>query len=109
MCELGLTKVQPVIYSSNDGLSEDRTDVIKILNLGDEDEKHTQLKQLLCFEAACFTNDEDRAIVRMVIEGARGSVESFDAFLVDKVRHDPGLLIRLISALKAIMMQTPQR
>ena len=37
------------------------------------------LKQLLGFEAAGFSVESDRAVVRTVIEGARGSVEIFDA------------------------------
>ena len=88
LMELGVTKAKPILYSFGDGLRDDAQDVIQILAKEDEGERQAGLQQLLRFEAAGFSVESDRDIVRGFIQSARGDVESFEAFLVEKVLSD---------------------
>ena len=85
LMELGVTKARPILYSTTDGLRDDAEDVLQILNKEDYGETRAGLQQLFRFEAAGFSVESDRAIVRGFIQSARGDVESFEAFLVEKV------------------------
>ena len=83
LMELGVTKARPILYSSFDGLRDDAADVFCIL-LQDEGEKRAGLQQLFRFEAAGFSVESDRDVVRGFIQSARGDVARFEAFLVEK-------------------------
>ena len=91
LMELGVTKASPILYSYGDGLSDDAGDVIQILCKVDEGERRAGLQQLFGFEAAGFSVESDRDIVRGFIQSARGDVASFEAFLVEKVLSDTTL------------------
>ena len=88
-CELGVTNAPPRIYSRRHGLSESTMDIAKKMirthRKGDRKKRQAAVKELLGFEAAGFTTESDRAVVRTIIEGAHGSVERFDAYLLDMV------------------------
>ena len=85
LMELGVTTVPPILYSYGDCLDDDADDVIDILWKEDEGERRAGLQALFRFEAAGFSVESDRDIVRGFIQSARGDVASFEAFLVDKV------------------------
>ena len=94
LMELGVTKARPILYTESDGLSDDAWDVFSILLRQDEGEKRAGLQQLFRFEAAGFSVESDRDIVRGFIQSARGDVARFEAFLVEKVLqfdHEIGL------------------
>ena len=91
LMELGVTKARPILYSYDDGLRDDARDVHRILLRADEGEKRAGLQQLFRFEAAGFSVESDRDIVRGFIQSARGDVARFEAFLVEKVLSDPEL------------------
>ena len=92
LMELGVTKASPIIYSYNDGLRDDAGDIMGILiRARDAGERRARLQQLFGFEAAGFSVDSDRDIVRGFIQSARGDVASFEAFLVEKVLSDRDL------------------
>ena len=93
LMELGVTKAKPIIYSGKDGLNDDDMDIWESLKKEDRTGRQAGLQNLLRFEAAGFSVEADRAIVRGFIQGARGSVESFEAFLVEKVSNDKGLKV----------------
>ena len=91
LMELGVTKARPILYSYLDGLHDDADDIMRILAAHasrirmDEGERRAGLQQLFRFEAAGFSVESDRDIVRGFIQSARGDVASFEAFLVEKV------------------------
>ena len=85
LMELGVTKARPILYSYDDGLRDDARDVFSILRLRDEGEKRAGLQQLFRFEAAGFSVESDRDVVRGFIQSARGDVARFEAFLLEKV------------------------
>ena len=91
LMELGVTKATPIFYGDGDGLRDDARDVFYILLEHDEGEKRAGLQQLFRFEAAGFSVESDRDVVRGFIQSARGDVASFEAFLVEKVLSDPSL------------------
>jgi len=91
LMELGVTKARPILYTEGDGLRDDASDVFSILLRQDEDEKRAGLQQLFRFEAAGFSVESDRDVVRGFIESARGDVARFEAFLVEKVLSDRNL------------------
>ena len=84
LMELGVTKASPILYSGSDGLHDDARDVFSILRLRDEGEKRAGLQQLFRFEAAGFSVESDRDVVRGFIQSARGDVARFEAFLLEK-------------------------
>ena len=84
LMELGVTKARPILYSYNDGLSDDAEDVFSILLGEDKGEKRAGLQQLFRFEAAGFSVESDRDVVRGFIQSARGDVARFEAFLLEK-------------------------
>ena len=88
LMELGVSKARPILYSAGDGLRDDALHVFSILMREDEGEKRAGLKKLFRFEAAGFSVESDRAIVRWFIHKARGNVGRFEAFLVNKVIED---------------------
>ena len=94
LMELGVTKARPIFYSYGDRLHDDATcadDAMKILQKGGgkmNRGKRAGLQQLFRFEAAGFSVESDRAIVRGFIQSARGDVGRFEAFLVEKVLSD---------------------
>ena len=89
LMELGVTKARPILYTEGDGLRDDAADVFCILLLTDEGEKRAGLQQLFRFEAAGFSVESDRDVVRGFIRSARGDVARFEAFLLEKVlSHD---------------------
>ena len=88
LMELGVTEATPILYSEADGLRDDAKDIIRILEMRDEGEMRAGLQQLFGFEAAGFSVESDRDIVRGFIQSARGDVASFEAFLVQKVLSD---------------------
>ena len=85
LMELGVTKATPILYTEGDGLRDDARDVFNILLRKDEGEKRAGLQQLFRFEAAGFSVESDRDVVRGFIQSARGDVASFETFLVAKV------------------------
>jgi len=95
LCELGVTKARWVIYSVEDGLVEQVDDIIAVLskseNVASEKTRFLALEEMLGFEAAAFSVESDRAIVRTLIETAHRSVKHFDAFLLKKVTTDTHL------------------
>ena len=84
LMELGVTKARPILYTEGDGLRDDAHDVFSILVRADEGEKRAGLQQLFRFEAAGFSVESDRDVVRGFIQSARGDVARFEAFLVEK-------------------------
>ena len=90
LMELGVTKASAILYSSLD-LEDDADDIEEILGKEDEGERRAGLQQLFGFEAAGFSVESDRDIVRGFIQSARGNVAHFEAFLVEKVLSDRGL------------------
>ena len=84
LMELGVTKAPLILYSYSDGLEDDAEDVLRILRMADKGEKRTGLQQLFRFEAAGFSVESDRDVVRGFIQSARGDVALFEAFLVEK-------------------------
>ena len=99
LMELGVTKATPIIYTEHDGLRDDAGHVFGFLMRQDEGEKRAGLQQLFRFEAAGFSVDSDRDVVRGFIQSARGDVARFEAFLVDKALHfadDLGLASSMI-------------
>ena len=84
LMELGVTKASPILYSNNDGLRDDARDVFDILLHKDEGARRAGLQQLFRFEAAGFSVESDRDVVRGFILSARGDVARFEAFLVQK-------------------------
>ena len=84
LMELGVTKARPILYSAEDGLRDDADDVFEILCRQDEGEKRAGLLQLFRFEAAGFSVESDRDVVRGFIQSARGDVARFEAFLLEK-------------------------
>ena len=84
LMELGVTKARPVLYSEGDGLRDDARDVLYALMRRDEGAKRARLQPLFRFEAAGFSVESDRDIVRGFIQSARGDVARFEAFLVEK-------------------------
>ena len=76
-----------IVYSVFDGLGEEVSDVVRIM----ERRVESELTKLLSFETASFTNEDDRPRVRRMIEDARGSVEGFNAYLLEKVTNDETL------------------
>ena len=92
LMELGVTKARPILYSYDDGLRDDAWDIMEILRKKDKGEKRAGLQQLFRFEAAGFSVESDRDIVRGFIQSARGDVARFEAFLVEKVLSDLDLL-----------------
>ena len=66
-------------------MRDDARDVFRILLRQDEGEKRAGLQQLFRFEAAGFSVESDRDVVRGFIQSARGDVARFEAFLVEKV------------------------
>ena len=86
LMELGVTKARPILYSYPDGLRDDAIDIMQILSKEDEGERRAGLQALFGFEAAGFSVESDRDIVRGFIQSARGDVASFEAFLIEKVR-----------------------
>jgi len=101
LMELGVTTVPPILYSEFDGLRDDAEDVLQILRKKDEGEKRAGLQALFRFEAAGFSVESDRDIVRGFIQSARGDVASFEAFLVEKVLSDRALQRRMRGRLPA--------
>ena len=93
LMELGVTKARPILYSEDDGLRDDANDVFSLL-LEDEGEKRAGLQQLFRFEAAGFSVESDRDVVRGFIRSARGDVARFEAFLLEKALQFP-ILTRL--------------
>ena len=91
LMELGVTKARPILYKENDGLRDDAKDVFIILTQKDKGQKRAGLQQLFRFEAAGFSVESDRDLVRGFIQSARGDVASFEAFLVEKVLSDRAL------------------
>ena len=91
LMELGVTKARPILYSYGDGLRDDARDIMEILRKKDKGEKRAGLQELFRFEAAGFSVESDRDIVRGFIQSARGDVASFEAFLVEKVLSHRGL------------------
>ena len=91
LMELGVTEATPILYSEADGLRDDAREVFSILFLRkDEGEKRAGLQQLFRFEAAGFSVESDRDIVRGFIHSARGDVARFEKFLVKKaLQFDP--------------------
>ena len=83
LMELGVTKARPILYSYGDGLCDDAEDIMGILDRT-EGEKRAGLQQLFRFEAAGFSVESDRDIVRGFIQSARGDVARFEAFLLEK-------------------------
>ena len=92
LMELGVTTAPPIIYSDMDGLDDDNLDILIILDEKDEGERQAGLQNLLRFEAAGFSVESDRDIVRGFIQSARGDVANFEAFLVEKVLSDRALI-----------------
>ena len=88
LMELGVTKASPILYTYNDALSDDAKDIHWFLDKEDEGERRAGLQQLFGFEAAGFSVESDRDIVRGFIQSARGNVASFEAFLVEKILFD---------------------
>ena len=85
LMELGVTKARPILYTAGDGLRDDAGDVFSILfHRTDEGEKRAELQQLFRFEAAGFSVESDRDIVRGFIQSARGDVARFEASLLEK-------------------------
>ena len=84
LMELGVTKATPILYSERDGLRDDANDVFSILLDRDEGKKRAGLQQLFRFEAAGFSVESDRDVVRGFILSARGDVARFEAFLLEK-------------------------
>mmetsp|Transcript_18033 Transcript_18033/g.36707 ORF Transcript_18033/g.36707 Transcript_18033/m.36707 type:complete len:274 (+) Transcript_18033:148-969(+) len=93
LMELGVTKATPILYSGGDGLRDDAQDIMEILWKVNEGEKRAGLHQLFRFEAAGFSVESDRDIVRGFIQSARGDVARFEAFLVEKVLSDRAVLV----------------
>ena len=87
LCECGVAKAPMIVYSVFDGLGEEVSDVVRIM----ERRVESELTKLLSFETASFTNEDDRPRVRRMIEDARGSVEGFNAYLLEKVTNDETL------------------
>ena len=85
LMELGVTKARPILYTEADGLRDDASEVFFILMRQHEGAKRAGLQQLFRFEAAGFSVESDRDIVRGFILTARGDVARFEAFLVEKV------------------------
>ena len=69
--ELGVTKARLNLYSQRDGLRDDADDVLQILQRADEGERRAGLQQRFRFEAAGFSVESDRDIVRGFIQSAR--------------------------------------
>ena len=84
LMELGVTKARPILYSAGDGLRDDARDVLYALMRRDEGAKRARLQPLFRFEAAGFSVESDRDIVRGFIRSARGDVARFEAFLLEK-------------------------
>jgi hypothetical protein len=84
LMELGVTKATPSLYTESHGLRDDAHDVFDILVGKDEGEKRAGLQQLFRFEAAGFSVESDRDVVRGFIQSARGDVARFEAFLLEK-------------------------
>lgn len=97
-CELGVTTAPPIFYSNDDGLEEEVGDITSKLAVAEPEERRAEVKQLLGFEAAGFTVEADRPTVRTMIEAARGSVESFDEYLVDKVQNDAAIMAAAVAS-----------
>ena len=99
LMELGVTKARPILYSYLDGLHDDADDIMRILEAHasrirmDEGERRAGLQALFRFEAAGFSVESDREIVRGFIQCARGNVADFEAFLVEKVLSDRALAV----------------
>ena len=87
LMELGVTTARLILYSYPDGLRDDAQTqkVIPILWREHKGERRAGLQQLFGFEAAGFSVESDRDIVRGFIQSVRGDVASFEAFLVEKV------------------------
>jgi len=91
LMELGVTKARPILYSDGHGLRDDSEDVFSIFmprfvqRLGQNGETRAGLQQLFRFEAAAFSVESDRDVVRGFIQSARGDVARFEAFLLEKV------------------------
>ena len=84
LMELGVTKATPILYTESDGLRDDANDIWRILMHPDQGQKRAGLQQLFRFEAAGFSVESDRDIVRGFIQSARGDVARFEAFLLEK-------------------------
>ena len=99
LMELGVTKAPPIIYTKEPPRSKRRgiecDDIEDIDNAVTHEHKKSErraaLHELLRYEKAGFSEEDDRAIVRGFIESARGDVARFEAFLVLKAE---GPLIR---------------
>ena len=89
LMELGVTNAPPIIYSGHNGFTcDDYMEVHNTLvqyNHRLDGSTGSALQELLCYENAGFTKEDDREIVQGFIESARGDVENFEAFLVEKV------------------------
>ena len=99
LCEYGVAKAPMIVYSVFDGLGEEVSDVVGIMHRFDSQRRvESELTKLLSFETASFFDEDDRPRVRRMIEDARGSVEGFNAYLLEKVTNDETLR-RLIAEL----------
>ena len=92
LMEFGAASASPIIYTAGDGLTtETEKEYSETLRQHVRDGIDAELRfefdpfKDLSFERSEFTSDRDRPVVRGIIEQARGSVASFDAYLRKKV------------------------
>ena len=111
LCELGVAKAEPILYAAFDW--SDRQHSHDLFNCGvahggADDAEIAIVDSLVCsfnarrsasqtlapllnFYASQFSVESDRAVVRTVVEGALGSVQTLDARVIEKVLSNEGL------------------